>query len=910
MSESSSVGQLDSLQATLVVPWDHSSHADRALLGGKAFNLHQLAQAGFPVPPWFTLSTIAFDSALGDEVRETIRGHLEVLDFAQPEQVRHVSRILSDLIAGLALTPDFCDQVLAAYQRLAAEPGFVAVRSSAVEEDAAGHSFAGQHDTFLFIKGQDELFRAVRACWASLYSERSLHYRHQHGHSLADVRIAVVVQQMVAGEVSGVMFTANPLNGKRRETVISATYGLGEGLVSGELDADNWILERTTRQISPTLANKTQQIVLDAARGVGTTRASVPVERQSVPSLTDQELWALADLGVRLEEQFGAPQDVEWTVKDGAFVLLQARPITALPHEPQGKPNLFDNSNVSENYSGVTTPLTFTFARRAYEVSYLQLAETFGFYKQDIARCMPLLQNMIGLIQGRIYYNLGNWYEMMAYFPGYQVLRKYFALGIGLRSGEGGPQESRAGAAWKLFRPVSRMGKHFINWDREVNEFASDFGRIYAGMACRPFSQLGIDALVDTYLELERDLLACWRAPMVNDFFATIFYGLLKQLIVRWKLDENGSLQNDLLCGEGGIISTEPTRYLLGLAESAWSTPSLRSILEETPADQVLDRLRASGAHPSFLQRLDEYLDRFGYRCIGELRLESVPLTEDPSFLFVSIANYLRSAERDGKDVLDFQQIEARERGIRLRAEAHVAQRLRGRPLDLAVFNWVLRNARKAVKNRENMRFNRTQAFGLVREIFGMIGRKLCERGLLAHPRDVYYLNLDEIIGWAQGRSTCTDLQGLANLRQAEFARYPDEIPDDRFETLGPVYLDNPFRSAPVGHPDTSDVLHGTSCCPGTVKGIARVIRQGGDMRLNGEILVAERTDPGWTPLFPSASALLIERGSMLSHSAIVAREMGLPTIVGIAGLMRRVSDGQYLEIDAREGLVYLDRQP
>ena len=321
--------------------------------------------------------------------------------------------------------------------------------------------------------------------------------------------------------------------------------------------------------------------------------------------------------------------------------------------------------------------------------------------------------------------------------------------------------------------------------------------------------------------------------------------------------------------------------------------------LQATPPAEAWPALRARTDLADFRTRIQDYLDRYGYRCMNELKLEEKNLKEDPSFIFAMLGNYLRTPD------LDVASMEAQEREIRDKAEALVRERVRG-PLRVPVFRWVLENARKHVRNRENMRFARTKIFGLLREMFQALGHHFHQMGALDRPEDVFYLNLEEMFGFVEGTATCERLDELARLRRREFDKYRAEPADDRIVTYGAVYYRNVFV-APVSGAAGDGDLRGVPCCPGIVEGpVKAILSPNDDMRLDGEILVAERTDPGWVPLYPSASGLLIERGSILSHSAIVARELGLPTIVGIKGLTQRVRTGMTVKMDAGEGVVYL----
>ncbi len=454
----------------------------------------------------------------------------------------------------------------------------------------------------------------------------------------------------------------------------------------------------------------------------------------------------------------------------------------------------------------------------------------------------------------------------------------------------------------QLLKLLGRMLMQLRRSERLVAEFQQHFNATLAAYHRLDLRSLETHVLLDIYDELKRKLLRNWKAPIINDFFAMIFYGVLKRLCVSWVGHKEGTLQNALLCGEGGIESTEPTKAILRLARAVCTDPKLARLIDITPVPELFSRLKNDPTLEQFFSDVEDYLEKYGSRCMNELKLEEKTLKDDPSFLFEMIKTYVKRSE------LNIEEMEARERTIRQKAEQAVARRLR-LPQRL-VFNWVLRRTRQHVKHRENLRFARTRIFGLVRELFNAIGERFYETKQLDDPRDLYYLEVEEIFGIVKGTATSTNLRALIGLRKEEFERYRREpAPPDRFETVGMVWHENalePHRGRASKTAEDSHTLRGIGCCPGVVKGIAKLVTSPQDAQLDDEILVAERTDPGWVPLFPTARGILIERGSLLSHSAIVARELGIPTIVGIKDLTKRIQNGQPVEMDGGQGTVLL----
>ncbi|HEX6912681.1 MAG TPA: PEP-utilizing enzyme, partial [Longimicrobium sp.] len=508
--------------------------------------------------------------------------------------------------------------------------------------------------------------------------------------------------------------------------------------------------------------------------------------------------------------------------------------------------------------------------------------------------------NMLGLVNGRVYYNLLNWYRALALLPGYSVNREFMERMMGVREKLADPPAVPSVAGkWKDTARTVRMAGRLIaaqrGLEREVPAFHARVDAALAPLAGVDLSTKSADELAATYRDLEEKLLRHWRAPLVNDFFAMIFFGVLVRLVEKWMPGAPPTLANDLLCGEGGIVSTEPARRVLELSARVATDPSLTALFEAEPDDARLwARIAVAQEHAGFRGELQAYLDRFGDRCANELKLETLTHGDDPSFFVRLIRTYARAGAVRA-------QAGDHERQVRAAAEATVRSRLGG--VRRRVFFGVLRQARMRIRDRENLRFERTRVFGAVRRIFLGIGARLAEAGRLDAPRDVLYLRVDEVFAHLDGTGVTTDLRGLAALRGAEFAAYERlPAPPDRFETRGPP---SEFVAALAPAAGPSAELRGTGCSPGVVRAPVRVVRDPNHAgELAGHILVAERTDPGWTLLFPAVEGILVQRGSLLSHSAIVARELALPCVVGIAGLMDTLRDGEVVEMDGTAGTI------
>jgi len=881
--------------------------ADAATWGGKGAALARLIVAGLPVPPLAAVPPAAFDASLTDVHRAALdaaaRGVLAPDDLAAA-------------LADLTPSPAVVDAIRAAVEALGAER--LAVRSSAPDEDGAEHAFAGQLESFLGV-APDDVPARVADVWRSAFAPRVWAYRTARGIAGAPRPPAVLLQPVVDARAAGVAFTADPVTGDRATCVVAAVHGLASALVDGRADAETLRVDADGRVTSRTPADQPAMDRPAADGGV----TEVPAPGGDV--LSDAEAAAVAALARQAESAFGAPQDVEWALEraadgaaDGALWCVQSRPITTLAREASGErgagsaettavdaspslpplaagrsplphTRLWDNSNIAESYGGVTTALTFSFARPAYAAVYRAFVRLLRVPEARVAAEDATFEQMIGRIDGRVYYNLGSWYRVLALLPGYRLNAPMMEGMMGVR--EPIPDALRpappavgrlrdaldlAGSAWGLV--AARVGLARLRRDFYV--------RLDGALAVGPdaVAAMPLDALAAHYRHVEAQLLDRWDAPLVNDFLAMIAFGTAGKLAERWV--GPGAL-GGLLAGDGDVISAEPARRVHAMAASVAGDPD------------AVARLRAGDGAP-LGDALADYLVRFGDRCLDELKLESPTLADDPAPLLHAVA---ATAERMAAGAVP--PPGDAEAEVRRAAEARMRDALAGHPLRRLVFGAVLREARARVRDRENLRFERTRVFGHARAIVRAMGARLAEAGRLDRADDVFHLDLADLLGAADGTATSVDVRGLAAVRRAEteaFRAMPP--PPDRFTTDGDV-LTAPRVPTAAAPAVTGEVRTGLGCCPGVVEGPVRVVRDPRGVTLEpGTILVAERTDPGWILLFPACAGLVVERGSLLSHSAIVARELGLPAAVSVAGATAWLADGDRVRLDGATGRV------
>jgi len=806
---------------------------DVAVVGNKAGNLAILKQAGFDVPEFVVIPTNVFTAPpLADRLQSML-----------PDRLSH--------LAGNRF----------------------AVRSSSVEEDGAVNSFAGQFASFLDV-AKPELLSRARQVAASGQRDHVVAYRQTAGATSARQGPAVMIQEMVDADAAGVAFAADPVSGDRDTAVVAATCGTGESLVGGELQGDTW-------HVDP-----------DAGIACRSLEGGAPV-------LTDAEVRAVVALVREVSAFIGRPQDIEWAIRQSRLYLLQSRDITALKSaRPDGNYALWDNSNIVESYGGVTTPLTFTVAREAYQEAYRHMGRVLGVSEKDIAANERAYAQMIGLIRGRVYYNLLNWYRLLLLTPGFRFNRGFMEQMMGVTEGlpdDVTPKPAAGGrfaavrSTMGLARVACRLVVRMITHNRDVRRFHR---RLEALLVPVDLSSMNVDQLIDYYEHLQQRVIRAWDTPLVNDLFCMIFHGALRQVSKRWLADDMAEIHNDLVAGEAGIVSLEPVRRMRDMANTVVDDPLMIQALRIGSRSDIEALARRA---ESFSAQRDAYLERFGDRCLDELKLESQTLCDDPLPLYRAVGQL---ASTGGKESLPDDS--------RQTAECKLAKALSGRPLRRRIYGWLLCRARTRVRDRENLRFERTRVYGRVRAVFVEIGRRFAGQGQLADAADVFYLQASEIEGHIRGTGIGGSLLTLVASRRAEFQAYCDEADlPRRFVTCGPPQLESSMQLPALPDVSSADSQEGQACSPGIVRGPVRIVRdpRNTDFR-SGEILVAERTDPGWVTIFPLVKGMIMERGSLLSHSAIVARELGIPAVVGVDDACRWLVDGDWVELDGSTGVI------
>jgi pyruvate,water dikinase len=906
-----------------IIPLDHATPLD--LVGGKAHNLCRVLELGLRVPGGFVITTRTFQAYLEENDLERRIHELTQRKNGRPSRSggvahdRQLSAHLYDLIVNTPLSLRLRDSLGSAAEELL-DRGPVVVRSSAVGEDSARASFAGQHDSFLHVRTLAGLEKALLACWASSWSERAIAYRAARG--LEVKSMAVVVQTQVDALASGVLFTRTA----EGMILVEYTSGLGDELVAGKINPGRFVLGRDGSGF---------RVLSDGEQ---------PVKKIENLLFTRSRLAELAGLAARLEEGLGDAQDVEWAIdRSGLLYVVQSRPITATPvinaAQPVGPPVHWSDANVNENFPAPISPFLYSIASAGYAHYFRNLARAFGLSRSRIAAMDDALRHIIGVHGARMYYNLRNIHTVLQTAPFGDTLVAAFNGFVGAGGSFGTARRTRTSRPRELIESAVIaakvgwlylfLGRRVASFERTVDDFAE---------RSEPH-RLGNLSLSDLRLLL-KDLMdiRChrWTNASLADAAAMVSYSMLRRLVEQASGGKAPKgLHNTLLKAIPQLVSGEPVQQLWELSRVVRADTALRTLFKGD-AESVVNQITVNPKFAGFRAKFDQYLQRWGFRCSAELMLTVPSFQEQPALLVETIRAYANRDHESPAAALSRQLAEREEetRGL--------MRKLRGRPIarllpfvsHAAALRTVLRWTQAAIAYRERARLKQALLYSRCRRLALALGDQLTARGYLAERDDIFWLTVSEVDELAAGLAMFPQhVQELTAMRKRAHkqlaAMHPANdftLPEGEYLPLeqgqGQEQIAGAGQDSECTAPDTCScsssssfnhagglrMLRGVGACGGRVVGRAVVLRDASEAgRLAADdILITRQTDPGWASVFFLIKGLVIERGGMLSHGAIVAREFGIPCVVGVQHATSELLDAGQIEVDGDQGEVHV----
>lgn len=849
-----------------------------AMAGGKGANLGELSKIEeINMPRGFCISTAGFKRIIGETTSiNELLDQLSLLNVEDRDNIRELSGEIRMAIESIGVPEDIAEEI-ETYILKFGEKDPYAVRSSATAEDLPAASFAGQQDTYLNVIGKEALLQQISKCWASLFTERAVTYRIQNGFEHRKVQLCVVVQKMVFPQVAGILFTADPVTGNRKVVSIDASFGLGEAIVSGLLNADNY------KVCNGAIADKkisTKKLAIYALKEGGTNEQEIEPEIQNKQALTDEQVLQLENIGRKIEKHFGSPQDIEWCLADGIFYIVQSRPITALfpvPEVNDDQPHVYVSVGHQQMMTDAMKPLGLSLFRLLPSTPMFTAG---GRLFVDVAKTLAspagrhTLLNVLGksdlLVKDALttIVERGDLIQML-------------------------PDDNKEAAPDK-------------------NTFRSNFQPLADN---NPAVVAELICLSETSLEALKNNIQTKNGPELLDFILDDFLrmkammadpknmgAIMSGMTAAWWINEKieqwlgeKNVADSLSQSVAGNVTAEMGRELLDVADVIRPFPEVIEYLKLTKDDNFLDELRKLHGGEQARNAIAAYLDKYGMRCAGEIDITRPRWSEKPITLVPLILGNIKNFE-PGASKRKFDQ------GLQeaMKKEEEILLRLNQLP-DGAQKAGETKRMIDTVRNfsgyREYPKYAIVNRYFVYKQALLKEAEQLVQAKVIEAKEDIYYLTFEEL---REVVRTHTLDNKLIRQRKDEFALY-EKLTPPRIMTGDGEIITGKYKRENL----PADAIIGLAVSSGVIEGRARVILRMEDANLEKEdILVTPFTDPSWTPLFVSISGLVTQVGGLMTHGSVIAREYGIPAVVGVENVTRLIKDGQRIRVNGTEGYV------
>ena len=805
-----------------------------SLVGGKAIGLWKFKELN--TPKWFVLTTDFFEEIYGKH-QDNINTLVVNEDYSALER----------LIMLEPIKEKFQNIVL----RNTKYNKKYAVRSSAIDEDSKNASFAGVMSTYLDIT-QDALLTYIKKCYLSAFTKKALAYRKTNNLSSINIKMAVIVQEMIEADASGVVNTINPITNNPDEIVISATEGLGESLVSGEVNGIDYYVNK-----DKIIGNN--------------------------PLLSEKVIKDIVKLCSQILSKSTSFQDIEFAVKEEKVYFLQTRPIVPYQHIDITEPRTtYDNANIIESYSGVTTMLTYTFARYVYSKIYHQTLKAGHIRQKVIDNLSPYLNDMLRFYDNKIYYNLNSWYMLTSIFPGKKNNISYMENMMGVKTKLTKAKHVKM-SIFDLMNLGLRLKYRLDHMQKLSKKFINKFDEVVMPYLGSAFENYSAKRLMEIYKEIEENIVDDFTTPIINDVGAMMYYGKLTKYVQKLNISDHDGYISNKVSKQGDVESTKSAPLYLEIIDRI---QSYNDIYEDFIFLEPTKLCEKYHKNSDISDATDNYIKEFGPRVMDELKLETETLFENPVFLYQMLKNTIINGLKI--ETHDIKQVDE--------PKINIFQRIKLKKL--------IKKTKFFIKNRELLRLRRTYLYSVYRRIYLRIGEIFEKEHLIEDKRDIFHLKKEEIEMVIDDKiNELRNLKGTIIKRKQRMEEGKNKKTYNRIVFYGnkELHIHNPVQS--------DNVLKGIPSGAGVVRGKIKYVEDPTTANLNGEIMLAKRTDPGWIMLFPMCKGLIVERGSILSHSAVVARELGIVAVVGVEDACTILKDGMEVTVDGIKGEIIIHEE-
>lgn len=735
------------------------------------------------------------------------------------------------------------------------------VRSSAIGEDSDENSFAGQMDSFISSNDKHEMIFQLQKCWASYNKENVLVYQENRGKKLNGM--GVVIQTLIEPDYAGVIFTRSHL--REGHLLVEYVEGHGERLVSGEVTPASFHYSRK-----------------EAVH-----------ERDFLPEL-EQGL----KIAEEIERFYGTPTDIEWTMKEGVFYIVQARPITAKIKE---KDVYWSNTNLNENYPDPISPLLYSIARDSYYHYFKNLSRLFQVPPEEVRRLESAYANVVGIFGCKLYYNMSSIHEILSASPFSELLIKSFDNFVGYSiEKETSKKDFSAGRKLSFLREFIALSVGLKKSVTEFENLVDDHSRQFEDAVTMEDLRTSFHGFIETRMH-------SWYRASLADFFAMTYHGLLGKFCYRYYGDRAAGIQNRLIQGIPGLISGKPIIQMHGVLAEIKNNQAAYEKFQVLEAREFLTWLQNDNSIRLISRSIDAYLNDWGFRCSGELMLTSENYFERPDSFIALLQQIDRLPDQEPEKIIKEKHLEA------IYAKKDFQKEILRKHfwffpnalIQIGALIFLIKRATGGIAYRERVRLKQALLYFRFKHLLKRIEKQFIKDGLLKRTGDILFLTHREISEHLNASSMLSEITPrIVDDIKSEFTKAADlKYPDDFYTSCG-TYA-GPDDVVPKGDINVGkDSLTGLCACGGYVEGRARVLStvlEAGKLE-KGDILVTRQTDPGWVVVFALISGLVVERGGMLSHGAIVSREFGIPAIVGVDSATTKIKDGDRLILNANTG--------
>ncbi|GIP37083.1 putative phosphoenolpyruvate synthase [Paenibacillus sp. J31TS4] len=866
--------------SSLVLGFQEMDKTQLTLVGGKGHHLGELARMeGIQVPEGFCVTTLSYQKAIDhNESYHALLDRLTMLKAEDREQIGEISRKIRQVITDSEMPNDVRQAVVHYLSRYGEEHAY-AVRSSATAEDLPHASFAGQQDTYLNIVGREAILQHIRKCWASLYTDRAVIYRIQNGFDHKQVSLAVVVQRMVFPQASGIVFTADPMTSNRTLLSIDAGFGLGEALVSGLVSADSYQVrdgEIVKKRI------ETKKLAIYASKEGGTETRPIDPDQQQTQTLTDQQILQLARIGRQIEAYFGQPQDIEWCLADGAFSIVQSRPITTLFPIPEA------NDQDNHVYLSVGHQQMMTDPIKPLGLSFYLMITPAPMRKAGGRLFVDVTRMLASPVSRETFLNTLGQSDPLIKDALLTIIERNFIKSLPNENKELGTSNSRVG------RPPTGVQPQIENDPTIVSDLIkrtqTSIEELKQSIRTRSGAEL-FDFILEDIQQLKKILFD----PQSTAVFMTAMNASswINENMMEW-LDEKNAADT-ISQSVPGNITSEMGLALLDVADAIRPYPQVMEYLQVAKEDTFLEDLVTFDGGLEAQAAIQAFLDKYGMRCAGEIDITRTRWSEKPITLIPIILGNIKNFEpNESKRKFEQGRQEALEK------EQELLERLKALPdgeQKAAETKRMIDLVRNFIGYREYPKYGYMNRYIVYRLALLQEAEQLVQAGVIHEKEDIYYLSFEELHEVV--RTKKLDYQIIIK-RKDEYKLYEKLTPPRVITSEGEIIAGKYNREHVP-----PDAIVGLPVSAGVIEGRARVILNMEDADLeDGDILVTSFTDPSWTPLFVSIKGLVTEVGGLMTHGAVIAREYGLPAVVGVENATMLIKDGQRIRVHGTEGYI------